>query len=151
MYTLDIILDSEKALLYEPRKCTDLQCFDKPYAVLLLEIQKTQMRYTFMDRRLVQATCLPVVPHLPHVCSVFFDCQLMHMVNERMSPISFPMLVHRQGNVVVHGIEVEGREVCKRQTAVTLSMYLYALYPSFLHLPWSSFGDGVGSDGRHRE
>ena len=29
MYTLDIILDSEKAPLYEPRKCTDLQCFDK--------------------------------------------------------------------------------------------------------------------------
>lgn len=88
-----------------------------------------------MDRRLMQATCLPIVPHLPHVCSVFFDCQLMHMINERMSLISFPMLLHRQGNVVVHGIGFEGREVCKKRTAVPLGKGLYALYPSFLHLP----------------
>lgn len=46
MYTLNVLLDFEETPLYEPRKCNDLQCLDKPYAVLLLEIQKTQMRYT---------------------------------------------------------------------------------------------------------
>ena len=62
MYTLNVLLEFEKASLYEPRKCTDLQCFDKPYAVLLLEIQKTQMRYTIYGPEIGASNMSPRSP-----------------------------------------------------------------------------------------
>lgn len=62
MYTLNILLEFEEASLYEPRKCTDLQCFDNPYAVLLLEIQKTQMRYTIYGPEISASNMSPHSP-----------------------------------------------------------------------------------------